>query len=98
MFYLLNRDDGKDALKIYTDPDYFFNLWREAMTKEVRDAKEKRREQRRRDVSFTFNCCSKMFSLMNILCSYHRRTNLRWDFMVSKPRCYRIQFSSIDPV
>jgi len=45
------RDDGRDALKIYTDPDYFFNLWREAMQKEMREAKEKRREQRKREVS-----------------------------------------------
>jgi len=43
------REDGKDGLKIYTDPDYFFNLWREAMQKEMRDAKEKRREQRKKD-------------------------------------------------
>ena len=49
IFYLY-RDDGKDGLKIYTDPDYFFNLWREAMQKEMRDAKEKRREQRKKDV------------------------------------------------
>ena len=45
------RDDGKDALKIYTDPDYFFNLWREAMQKEMRNAKEKRREKREKVVS-----------------------------------------------
>ena len=45
------RDDNRDALKIYTDPDYFFNLWREAMQKEMRDAKEKRREQRKKEVS-----------------------------------------------
>nr|XP_002125707.1 wiskott-Aldrich syndrome protein family member 3-like [Ciona intestinalis] len=43
------RDDDRDALKIYTDPDYFFNLWREAMQKEMREAKEKRREQRKRE-------------------------------------------------
>jgi len=48
---VLSRDDGRDALKIYTDPDYFFNLWREAMQKEMRDAKEKRREQRKKEVS-----------------------------------------------
>jgi len=43
------RDDGKDALKIYTDPDYFFNLWRDALQKEIRDAKEKRREMRKKE-------------------------------------------------
>ncbi|KAK4319318.1 hypothetical protein Pmani_009729 [Petrolisthes manimaculis] len=29
------RDDGKDGLKFYTDPSYFFNLWREEMTQET---------------------------------------------------------------
>lgn len=43
------RDDGKDGLKIYTDPDYFFDLWREAIQKETREAREKRREQRKKD-------------------------------------------------
>ena len=49
---MYNRDDGRDGLKIYTDPDYFFNLWREAMQKEMRDAKEKRREQRKKEVKY----------------------------------------------
>ena len=66
---LFTRDDGKDALKIYTDPDYFFNLWREAMTKEVRDAKEKRREQRRRDVSCCFIYNFEQF-LEYLMCEY----------------------------
>ena len=52
LYIFFYRDDGKDGLKVYTDPDYFFNLWREAMQKEMRDAKEKRREQRKKDV-----CC-----------------------------------------
>lgn len=30
----LYREDGKDALKFYTDPTYFFELWREEMNKE----------------------------------------------------------------
>lgn len=25
------RDDGKDGLKFYTDPNYFFELWRQEM-------------------------------------------------------------------
>ncbi|KAI6230630.1 Wiskott-Aldrich syndrome protein family member [Aphelenchoides fujianensis] len=28
------RDDGKDALKFYTDPGYFFDLWKEQILKE----------------------------------------------------------------
>ena len=48
--FCVHRDDGRDALKIYTDPDYFFNLWRDAMQKELRDAREKRRELKRKEV------------------------------------------------
>uniref|UniRef100_A0A0A9YPN5 Wiskott-Aldrich syndrome protein family member n=1 Tax=Lygus hesperus TaxID=30085 RepID=A0A0A9YPN5_LYGHE len=29
------RDDGKDGLKFYTDPDYFFDLWRQEMIKDT---------------------------------------------------------------
>ncbi|RWS26687.1 hypothetical protein B4U80_04527, partial [Leptotrombidium deliense] len=29
------RDDGKDGLKFYTDPNYFFELWRQEMLKET---------------------------------------------------------------
>jgi hypothetical protein len=28
------REDGRDALKLYTDPGYFFELWRAEMLKE----------------------------------------------------------------
>ena len=31
----LYRDDGKDGLKFYTDPDYFFDLWRQEMLKDT---------------------------------------------------------------
>lgn len=29
------RDDGKDGLKFYTDPGYFFDLWRQEMLKDT---------------------------------------------------------------
>ncbi|KAH8395501.1 hypothetical protein KR215_008606 [Drosophila sulfurigaster] len=29
------RDDGKDGLKFYTDPNYFFELWRQEMIKDT---------------------------------------------------------------
>ena len=35
VFSLLRRDDGKDGLKFYTDPDYFFDLWRQEMLKDT---------------------------------------------------------------
>lgn len=36
------RDDNKDALKFYTDPTYFFELWCEEMRKETEKKKKKR--------------------------------------------------------
>lgn len=35
--YKLNpyREDGKDGMKFYTDPDYFFQLWRQEMLKDT---------------------------------------------------------------
>lgn len=29
------RDDGKDGLKFYTDPNYFFDLWSQEMLKDT---------------------------------------------------------------
>ena len=28
------REDGKDGMQFYTDPNYFFELWRQEMLKE----------------------------------------------------------------
>ncbi|EDO33524.1 predicted protein [Nematostella vectensis] len=36
------RDDDKDALKFYTDPTYFFELWCEEMKKETEKKKKKK--------------------------------------------------------
>ena len=36
------RDDNKDALKFYTDPTYFFELWCEEMRKETDKRKKKK--------------------------------------------------------
>lgn len=36
------REDGKDGLKFYTDPDYFFDLWRQEMLRDTeRDVRER---------------------------------------------------------
>ncbi|XP_032878705.1 wiskott-Aldrich syndrome protein family member 3 isoform X2 [Amblyraja radiata] len=43
------RDDKKDGLKFYTDPSYFFELWKEKMLQDTEDKrKEKRRQKRER--------------------------------------------------
>ena len=36
------RHDGKDSLKFYTDPDYFFELWKEKINAEYEKKKKKR--------------------------------------------------------
>ncbi|KAL7979936.1 hypothetical protein Chor_004405 [Crotalus horridus] len=42
-------DDKKDGLKFYTDPSYFFNLWKEKMLQATEDKrKEKRRQKEQR--------------------------------------------------
>ena len=32
---MIYREDGKDGLKFYTDPNYFFELWRQEMLKDT---------------------------------------------------------------
>ncbi|XP_015248922.1 PREDICTED: wiskott-Aldrich syndrome protein family member 3-like [Cyprinodon variegatus] len=38
------REDSNDAMKFYSDPSYFFDLWKEKM---LQDTEEKRKERRR---------------------------------------------------
>lgn len=48
------RDDGKDGMKFYTDPSYFFSLWREKMlqaTENKRKEKRRHKEQKNTDES-----------------------------------------------
>ncbi|XP_048866491.1 wiskott-Aldrich syndrome protein family member 3b [Brienomyrus brachyistius] len=43
------RDDCRDSLKFYTDPSYFFDLWKEKMLQDTEDKrKEKRRQKEQR--------------------------------------------------
>ncbi|XP_068125356.1 actin-binding protein WASF2 [Hyperolius riggenbachi] len=41
------RDDGKEALKFYTDPSYFFDLWKEKMLQDTKDIMKERRRHKR---------------------------------------------------
>lgn len=45
------RDDGKEGLKFYTNPSYFFDLWREKM---LQDTEDKRKERRKQKVSLEY--------------------------------------------
>ncbi|XP_047674408.1 wiskott-Aldrich syndrome protein family member 1 isoform X2 [Tachysurus fulvidraco] len=40
------RDDGKQALKFYTNPSYFFDLWREKMLQDTEDKRKEKRKQK----------------------------------------------------
>ncbi|KAG7239178.1 hypothetical protein INR49_029929 [Caranx melampygus] len=39
-------DDGKEGLKFYTNPSYFFDLWREKMLQDTEDKRKERRKQK----------------------------------------------------
>ncbi|KAJ7991673.1 hypothetical protein DPEC_G00286320 [Dallia pectoralis] len=41
------RDDDKDALKFYTDPSYFFDLWKEKMLQDTKDIMKEKRKHRK---------------------------------------------------
>lgn len=62
---LVHRDDKKDGLKFYTDPSYFFDLWKEKM---LQDTEDKRKEKRRQKVR----------SLVDALINVHPGPLLRW--------------------
>ncbi|KAM4619924.1 actin-binding protein WASF3-like [Polymixia lowei] len=40
------REDGVDAMKFYTDPSYFFDLWKEKMLQDTEDKRKQRRRHR----------------------------------------------------
>lgn len=44
------RDDGKEALKFYTDPSYFFDLWKEKMLQDTKDIMKEKRKHRVRSL------------------------------------------------
>lgn len=50
-FFFL-RDDGKEALKFYTDPSYFFDLWKEKMLQDTKDIMKEKRKHRVRQRAF----------------------------------------------
>ncbi|XP_066279381.1 actin-binding protein WASF3-like [Branchiostoma lanceolatum] len=43
------RDDGKEGLKFYTDPNFFFELWCMEMQKDVQAIKDARRRKQKRE-------------------------------------------------
>lgn len=41
------RDDGKEGLKFYTNPSYFFDLWKEKMLQDTEDKRKEKRKQKK---------------------------------------------------
>uniref|UniRef100_A0A674CHS8 Si:ch73-362m14.4 n=1 Tax=Salmo trutta TaxID=8032 RepID=A0A674CHS8_SALTR len=50
------RDDKKDGLKFYTDPSYFFNLWKEKMIQATENKRKEKRKQKAGDKVCEFVC------------------------------------------
>lgn len=44
--FFTHREDGKEALKFYTDPSYFFDLWKEKMLQDTKDIMKEKRKHR----------------------------------------------------
>lgn len=44
--FVLCRDDKVDGMKFYTDPSYFFDLWKEKMLQDTEDKRKEKRKQR----------------------------------------------------
>ena len=93
-----HRQDGKDGLKFYTDPFYFFELWFQEVEKDVVENMKKQRNKKK--VSETPECCAFNCSF----CSAHiltikpdfdncNPTQEKWDFSQGN-----IQLKEIVPV
>lgn len=44
--FVLSRDDHIDGIKFYTDPSYFFDLWKEKMLQDTEDKRKEKRKHR----------------------------------------------------
>ena len=51
LFYFAGRTDGKSSIKMYTDPDYFVQLWVESLQKNVSESSKKHDKQKVKRVS-----------------------------------------------
>uniref|UniRef100_A0A3Q3MF52 Wiskott-Aldrich syndrome protein family member n=1 Tax=Mastacembelus armatus TaxID=205130 RepID=A0A3Q3MF52_9TELE len=69
------RDDKKDGLKFYTDPSYFFNLWKEKMLQ----ATENKRKEKRRQKLFIIRVSSSSPRPVQVRKARNRRQE--WNLM-----------------
>ena len=50
-WYFTYREDGKDCMKFYTDPSYFFELWFAEIKKDIDKQKKELKMKKGRKVS-----------------------------------------------
>lgn len=67
------RDDGKEGLKFYTNPSYFFDLWKEKMLQDTEDKRKEKRKQKvfKRFKSLALRSCIRVLLHMGNLVNSH---------------------------
>ena len=69
LFILLCRQDGKDSLKFYTEPGFFFELWCQSLQKDAaRNQQRRNKRQRRAPVSFCILQYSSHYIVLRSAC------------------------------
>ena len=71
------RSDGKSSLKFYTDPNYFFELWKEKMNKELES--KKRKKVGTKILSVLFRFC---FAILFLFWIVSQQSVRNWSFAI----------------
>lgn len=74
------RDDGKEGLKFYTNPSYFFDLWKEKM---LQDTEDKRKEKRKQKVLQEIQNIEVSFRVFVFCCIFGTLLVLHFDSFIS---------------
>lgn len=80
------RDDGKEGLKFYTNPSYFFDLWKEKM---LQDTEDKRKEKRKQKVLKRLNSLELRLCI-HVLLHTGNFINLNFASLVSLDPCIKV--------
>lgn len=69
-----------DGMKFYTDPSYFFDLWKEKMLQDTEDKRKERRRQRVRHFSsLSVSLCVGLSQPLSLFLSLRSRGVLRME-------------------
>lgn len=80
------RDDGKEGLKFYTNPSYFFDLWKEKM---LQDTEDKRKEKRKQKVLKRFKSLALRLCI-HVLLHMGNLVNPHFDGLVLLGPCLKV--------